>query len=134
MKNPIHISSQQILAFMFALFVFLSICLLCTTATAYCVTLDDIDTKFETAVTKIANEIYIIARSIVCPLCIVALCIAAFQFIAGGNRGADKARSIVVACLIAIIIVALSPTIISTIATLVNNKSGSDSNPLSSAK
>ena len=121
------------LAIFFLLIVFSGICLLCTTATAYCSGLDGIDTKFETAVTKIANQIYIIARSIVCPLCIIALCIAGFQFIIGGNRGAEKARMIVMACVAAIVIVALSPAIISAIAAAVKSSSGSENNPLSSA-
>lgn len=121
-------------AFAFATcFVLLSCILLSTAATAYCDDTDDTLGKFTTATDTITDTIYNIFRAAVCPLCIVALCIASFQFLAGGNRGSEMAFKIVKACIIAIFLVAFAPTIIKIVANTVIKEAGSDDNPLNDA-
>ena len=128
-----YTSYQRIISiFLVALicFVFLTGLLLITATPAYC---DATVDKFVTATDTIAEKIYKIFRAIVCPLCIVALMIAAYQFIAGGNRGAEMAGKIVKACVIAIFLVAFAPTLIQFVAQTIKDSVGSDDNPLHDA-
>lgn len=124
----------RILAMFLCVFMLAGFVMMASTTTAYCGDDDALETDIPNAVTSVMDKIYRIARSVIVPICIVALCFAGFQFILGGNQGAEKARKIALGCAGAVGIVVFAPLIVKSIANVVSSYGGSDLdsyNPLS---
>lgn len=109
-----------------------AVILLGNSATAFCAPGEDKVDIITNSVEDVATETYKGARAIISPLCIVALAFAGFQFIVGGQRGADMARKTVIACLFAIAFVGFAPMLIQTVVKAALS-SATSSNPLDKA-
>lgn len=115
--NSSRKSLYQMIALTLCVFAFVGVVMMGSAATAFCASSTILD-----AVNTVTDEIYTIARSIVVPICIVALAIAGFQFLIGGNQGAEKARKVVIGCVGAICFVVFAPMIVKTIANAVSTE------------
>lgn len=101
-----------------------------TATTAYCA---DAATNIQEAFSNMTKKIYDIMRAVIIPCCIVALGFAGFQFIVGGNQGAEKARKVVIGVVCAVFFVVFAPVVMSTIGGFVTTEGSgtwSDYNPL----
>ena len=83
-------------------------------------------TGITNAVNSITNQVYKIVRSVVVPFCIVALAFAGFQFLIGGNQGAEKARKVVIGCICAIGFVVFAPMVVQVVSGLVASEGSND--------
>ena len=115
-----HKQMTQIITIALCVFLFVGMFMLATTTSAFCDEAQLGDT-IQSAVSGVTDEIYNIMRAVIVPCCIVALGFAGFQFIFGGNQGAEKARKVVFASGAAIAFVVFAPLAVNTIATMVKN-------------
>lgn len=128
-----HKQMTQIITIALCVFLFVGMFMLATTTSAFCTENPDVGNDIQNAVSQVTEKIYDIMRAVIVPCCIVALGFAGFQFIFGGNQGAEKARKVVFASGAAIGFVVFAPMVVNTIAGMVEN-SGTDNwdnyNPL----
>lgn len=125
--------SKQLLTMVLCCVLFVSVFMLSTTAVAFCA--DDVSTGIESAFYKVTEEVYDIMKTVIVPCCIVALAFAGFQFLMGGNQGAEKARKVVIGCACAIGFVVFAPMVVKLVAGIIGNSNNSekkweDYNPL----
>ena len=131
----------RLLALCLCVFAFVGIAMLNGTTVAFCedtTTPSDADvaTTIQGAFSGLTKQIYDIMRAIVIPCCIVALAFAGFQFLVGGNQGAEKARKAVIAVILTVCFVVFAPLALYTIGDMVKSNGTSDwnsYNPLGSA-
>lgn len=109
----------QIMALTLCVFAFVGVVLMGTAATAFCA--DDLS-SISDAVSNLTNQAYELMRNIIVPCCIVALTYAGFQFLFGGNQGSEKARKVVIGCILALCFVVFAPMIVSTVASMVKSE------------
>ena len=119
-----HKQMTQIITIALCVFLFVGMFMLATTTSAVCGD-EDLSNTIQGAVSGVTEKIYDIMRAVIVPCCIVALGFAGFQFIFGGNQGAEKARKVVFASGAAIGFVVFAPLVVNTIAGMVKN-SGTD--------
>lgn len=124
--------SKQLLTMALCCVLFVSVFMLSTTAVAFCA---DVSTGIENAFYKVTEEVYNIMKTVIVPCCIVALAFAGFQFLMGGNQGAEKARKVVIGCACAIGFVVFAPMVVKLVAGIIGNSNDSekkweDYNPL----
>lgn len=119
-----HKQMTQIITIALCVFLFVGMFMLATTTSAFCGD-EDLSNTIQGAVSGVTEKIYDIMRAVIVPCCIVALGFAGFQFIFGGNQGAEKARKVVFASGAAIGFVVFAPLVVNTIAGMVKN-SGTD--------
>lgn len=128
-----HKQMTQIITIALCVFLFVGMFMLASTTAAFCDD-EDLGNTIQGAVSGVTEKIYSIMRAVIVPCCIVALGFAGFQFIFGGNQGAEKARKVVFASGAAIGFVVFAPLVVNTIAGMVKT-SGKDDwdnyNPLS---
>ena len=123
-------SMFQMAALTLCIFAFVGIVMMGSATTAFCA---DTSASITDAVNNITNNIYKIARAVVVPISIVALAFAGFQFLIGGNQGAEKARKVVIGCVCAIGFVVFAPMVVKTVAGYVSGEGTNnikDYNPL----
>lgn len=118
-----HKQMTQIITIALCVFLFVGMFMLATTTSAFCA--DDINKDIPATITDIANNAYKIMRSIVVPICIVALVMAGFQFLIGGNQGAEKARKVVIGVISALCFVVFAPVAVNSVAKLLQNNGNS---------
>lgn len=121
------------LTLMLCVFALVAMFVFTTSTTAYCAD-EDVGDTIQTAFSALTGKIYNIMRSIIIPCCIIALGFAGFQFIAGGSKGPENARKVVISVLCAVCFVVMAPLAAKTIAGLVKDNGTDDwdnYNPLS---
>ena len=116
--------SKQLLTMALCCVLFASVFMLSTTAVAFCA--DDVSTGIENAFYKVTEEVYDIMKTVIVPCCIVALAFAGFQFLMGGNQGAEKARKVVIGCACAIGFVVFAPMVVKLVAGIIANSNDSE--------
>ena len=110
-------SLYQMIALTLCVFAFVGVVMMGSATTAFCDTANT--AAITNAVNSITNQVYKIVRSVVVPFCIVALAFAGFQFLIGGNQGAEKARKVVIGCVCAIGFVVFAPMAVQTVSQFV---------------
>lgn len=113
-----HKQMTQIITIALCVFLFVGMFMLATTTSAFC---DDIANDIPSAITSVTDKAYTIMRSIVVPICIVALVMAGFQFLIGGNQGAEKARKVVIGVCAALCFVVFAPVAVQSVASLLKD-------------
>lgn len=73
-----------------------------------------------------ANQVYTVMRAVVTPICIILIGAAGFQFLFGGQRGTEKARSMLFAAGIGIAVVLLAPLFGQALATWFKDSASGD--------
>ena len=135
----INSRSKQLLTLALCCVLFVSVFMLASTNVAFCATTaktttSGVATGIENAFSQITEQIYNIMKAVIVPCCIVALAFAGFQFLMGGNQGAEKARKVVIGCACAIGFVVFAPMVVKAVAGIIkagNDDSGwDDYNPL----
>lgn len=115
----------QLLTLCLCVFAFVGMIMFTNATVAFCedpeVPDSDIATTIQGAFSGLTKQIYDIMRAVVIPCCIVALAFAGFQFLVGGNQGAEKARKAVIAVLLTICFVVFAPLVLNTIGNMVKN-------------
>lgn len=120
-----HKQMTQIITIALCVFLFVGMFMLATTTSAFCGD-EDLGNTIQGAVSGVTEKIYDIMRAVIVPCCIVAFGFAGFQFIFGGNQGAEKARKVVFASGAAIGFVVFAPLVVNTIAGMVENSGTND--------
>lgn len=100
----------RMLAFLLAVAMFLPLPLIGGMTAAYCSEAEGAEAIGD-LVETVAEKIYTLFRQIVTPIVICMFAYAGFQFLLGGNRGTEKARSILFGACIGLILVAFAPII-----------------------
>lgn len=80
-------------------------------STALCFA-DGATTAIESGVKEGLQSIYKLLIAIALPIAAIALAVAGFNFFMGGERGADKARKIIIYTVIGVVVVFVAPLLI----------------------
>jgi uncharacterized protein YggT (Ycf19 family) len=109
----------QMLTLALCVFAFVGVIMVGSTTVAFCDT--GVSSTIKSAVSGITEEIYNIMKAIIVPFCIVALAFAGFQFLIGGNQGAEKARKVIIAVACALGFIIFAPIVVKAITTIVQS-------------
>ena len=114
----------QLLTLALCVFAFVGMIMVGSTTVAFCAG-SGVSTTINNAFSRITEEIYNIMKAVIVPCCIVALAFAGFQFLIGGNQGAEKARKVIIAVACALGFIIFAPIVVKSITAIV--QSGNDS-------
>ena len=97
----------QMVALLLCVVAFVGVIMVGSTTVAYCAgenqeTIGEAATNIQEAFSKMTKKIYDVMRAVIIPCCIVALGLAGFQFLFGGTKGAEKARTVVIGVIAAV--------------------------------
>lgn len=113
----------QMLALVLCVFAFVGMIMISSTTVAFCAE-PDVAGTINNAFSQITMQIFNIIKAVIVPCCIVALGFAGFQFLVGGNQGAEKARKVVIAVACAIGFVLFAPLVVQAVTKILASGSG----------
>ena len=116
----------QVIAMTLCIFAFVGMVMLTTTTAAFCDDAKDVANTITNAFSKITENVYGIMKAVIVPCCIVALAFAGFQFLIGGQQGAEKARKVIIAVACALAFIIFAPIVVKAITSIVKSGNGQD--------